>query len=243
MGLIVHDIAVALDPKRLLSSRLLWWQARTFFAHKEALPLMHSSAAVAGRALIMLAFIVGIPAFALSGASWSQLVKRLQDFNWSTITDLAFVPASNSTSRPMAGQGPVEPIQTEAPHTMSATPAPAIETPTAPGTVSSAVVPTAYQAPVEASATALPTAKPSDQFSSIEHRLRQLGATYYLLESWGSQQQMYRFYCKMAIGGSAEFTRYFESTHGDPLQAMLEVLRQVEAWHNGTNKQELTARK
>ena len=68
----------------------------------------------------------------------------------------------------------------------------------------------------------------ADPFRYIQDRLRQLGATYYLLESWGNQQQMYRFYCKMAVGGSAAYTRCFEATNANPLQAMRQVLRQVE---------------
>jgi hypothetical protein len=45
---------------------------------------------------------------------------------------------------------------------------------------------------------------------------------------------MYRFYCKMAVGGSAHYTRCFEATHADPVQAMGQVLGQVEAWRGGT---------
>ena len=68
------------------------------------------------------------------------------------------------------------------------------------------------------------------QFASIEGRLRQLGATYYMLESWGDQEQLYRFYCRVAVGGNANYTRYFEATHFEPLAAMTEVLNQVETW-------------
>ena len=73
----------------------------------------------------------------------------------------------------------------------------------------------------------------SDPFHLIQDRLKELGATYYLLESWGTQQQMYRFYCRMAIGGNPNYTHYFESMESDPVQAMLGVLRQVETWHQG----------
>jgi len=69
-----------------------------------------------------------------------------------------------------------------------------------------------------------------DQFNEIQGRLRELGATRYLLEYWGSRQQLYRFYCKMAVAGNPSYTRYFEHTDSDPLRAMAEVLRQVEAW-------------
>ena len=70
-------------------------------------------------------------------------------------------------------------------------------------------------------------------FTHIQDRLRQLGATYYLLESWGSREQLYRFYCKVAVGGNPDYTRYFETSDSDPVRAMREVLRQVEAWRVG----------
>jgi hypothetical protein len=210
---------------------------------KEAPVSKQSSVAVVARALVMLACIVAIPAFALSGSSWSEIVKKLREFDasavWNQIS--ANIPGSGTKNEPAASQRPVEPAQTKtevgtASNSVSGgaipqnltEPAPvfispvATALPTQPATAS-AVVPAAYQSPSE----------PSDQFISVEHRLRKLGATYYLLETWGNQQQMYRFYCKMAIGGSTEFTRYFEATHGEPLQAMLDVLRQVEAWKSG----------
>ena len=78
----------------------------------------------------------------------------------------------------------------------------------------------------EASATA-------DPFSYTQDRLRKMGATYYLLESWGGQQRLYRFYCKMAVGGNPNYTRYFEAIEPDPLRAMSQVLQQVENWRLG----------
>ncbi|MCC6126474.1 MAG: hypothetical protein IT426_16060 [Pirellulales bacterium] len=90
-----------------------------------------------------------------------------------------------------------------------------------------AVVPASYQAPAENAPGA------ANAFSQIQDRLKQLGATYYLLETWGNRQQFYRFYCKMAVAGNTDFTHCFEATDADPLQAMADVLKQVEAWRNG----------
>lgn len=73
----------------------------------------------------------------------------------------------------------------------------------------------------------------NDRFTSIQQRLRELGATYFLLESWGSQGQLYRFYCKMAIGGNSNYNRYFEATDADAIQVMSKVLNEVEAWRAG----------
>jgi hypothetical protein len=74
----------------------------------------------------------------------------------------------------------------------------------------------------------LPT--PTGQFRHIQQRLRELGATYSLLETWGDQGQLYRFYCRMAMAGGSQLTRYFEATDADPLSAMATVLEQVETW-------------
>ena len=108
-------------------------------------------------------------------------------------------------------------------------------------------MPASYQASLDAALDAAPFAQPSpaapqpnaqppaavDQFVYVQQRLRQLGATYYLLEAWGSDRQLYRFYCKMAVGGNASYTRYFEATDSNPLQAMAQVLQQVETWCSG----------
>ncbi len=118
----------------------------------------------------------------------------------------------------------------------------------------STVVPAGYQTPAGSDASLPPAVNvagpittteapaPSDPFRSIPDRLRQLGATYYLLESWGSEPQMYRFYCKMAMGGNADYTRYFEAADADPLQAMVQVLQQVETWRGGSRNEEVGTR-
>ena len=70
-------------------------------------------------------------------------------------------------------------------------------------------------------------------FLGIQQRLRGLGATYYRLESWGSQQPLFRFQCEMALDESPHLTRHFEATDGDPLRAMSKVLAEVEGWKAG----------
>ena len=102
------------------------------------------------------------------------------------------------------------------------------------------MVPAGYEAAIDPAAHAAPatspaatTPKAADPFLHTQKRLQQLGATYYLLESWGGQQQLYRFYCKMAVGGNPNYTRYFEAIESDPLRAMSQVLGQVESWRAG----------
>ena len=67
----------------------------------------------------------------------------------------------------------------------------------------------------------------------MERRLREFGATYYLLETWGNDSEYYRFHCKMAIANNPTHTRQFEATDTDPAAAMGRVVEQVEAWRAG----------
>jgi hypothetical protein len=73
------------------------------------------------------------------------------------------------------------------------------------------------------------------QFRHMEQRLKELGATYYLLETWGSNGDRYRFYCQVALAGNTDYghNRVFQATDADPLQAMKSVLDQVELWRTG----------
>jgi hypothetical protein len=72
-----------------------------------------------------------------------------------------------------------------------------------------------------------------DPFTAMERKLRQYGATYYLLETWGNNGELFRFHCKMAIGNNPNYTRHFEATDRDALRAMSQVLERVETWRAG----------
>ena len=74
---------------------------------------------------------------------------------------------------------------------------------------------------------------PADQFKYVQERLRQLGATYYLLETCGDQKAEFRFFCKMSVGGNPRVNIPFWCIDADPLKAMTQVLKQVEAWQGG----------
>jgi hypothetical protein len=190
---------------------------------------MQSSAAVAVRALVMLACAVAVPALAMSGASWSEVLKKFQDIRWPAIlSPAAASPAMAESEAPRfpplgpAVRPPVATCVTEAPHSgcdeMGTGSEPA---------GSNCGKSASREVPVPI----------SSQPRSAEHRLQELGtrlqrlgATYYVLETWGSQQQLYRCYCKVAVAGNAGYTHCFEAVHGEPLQAMLQVLQQVETW-------------
>jgi hypothetical protein len=69
----------------------------------------------------------------------------------------------------------------------------------------------------------------TDNSTQIQQRLHQLGATYFLLETWGNRRELYRFCCEVPINGSSGFVRHFEATHAEPIEAMTRVLQEVES--------------
>jgi len=73
----------------------------------------------------------------------------------------------------------------------------------------------------------------NDQFKQVLDRLKQLGATYFVLEPCGDQEGEYRFYCRMSIGGNRRVTKPFCCFDCDPLKAMAHVLKDVEVWQTG----------
>ena len=170
---------------------------------------MRGSASTAFRAFLMLACSVAIPVLAIWGASWSEIVKKFQNIPCPAILNLASAspstPASSDAPR-FAQQG------------LAAEPRPIPIA--APGLPIAPVGPTR-------------TAAVPSECREIQERLQRLGATYYVLESWGNDQQLYRFCCKMAVAGNADYVHCFEATHSDPLQAMQQVLQQVETWRQG----------
>jgi hypothetical protein len=71
---------------------------------------------------------------------------------------------------------------------------------------------------------------PPGYFREAELRLRQLGATYYRLETLEPQASHYRFFCKVALGPNEEESLAFFATDRDPLSAIEQVIRQIEGW-------------
>ena len=189
----------------------------------------HGSATTAFRAFLMLACSVAIPVLAIWGASWSEIAKKFQNIRCPAILNLASAspstPAAASDAPRFAPRG----LEIEPQSTPIIAPAlPVGDRPNSRvgenGTVPCAAI--APAAPVRSAAV------PSD-YREIQERLQKLGATYYVLESWGDDQQLYRFCCKMAVAGHADYVHCFEATHSDPLQAMQQVLQQVETWRDG----------
>jgi hypothetical protein len=73
----------------------------------------------------------------------------------------------------------------------------------------------------------------NNQLNYVLNRLHKLGATYFVLDTYGDEIREFRFYCKMSIGGNPRVTRPFWCSDSDPLKAMSQVLKQVEDWRSG----------
>jgi hypothetical protein len=196
-----------------------------------------SSAVVALRALIMLLCLVALPLAALFGSSLPAVIKAVREGRWPVLTHTS---PSSGARRDLDEPPRFEPSAPLPPAAAGGTASPAARPPGAnlaagspPQPWSAAgpkkpadVVQAGYNAPLPGASPVMPAA--ADPYTFAQDRLRQLGATYYLLETWGQQQ--YRFFCRMAIGGNPHFTKHFEATDSDPLRAIAGVLRQVESW-------------
>lgn len=197
---------------------------------------MQSSASVMFRAMVMLACLVAIPLAAVFGGSLPEMFKTLLRRHWPSESASAHaLPGDGSRFQPIGSTdaaGPATPDPNLRENSLPIVAPPKMGYADRPVPVSG----TDGKSPVAVgpsdSAVARASA-PVDQFIYLQDRLRKYGATHYLLESWGNQEQLYRFCCKMAVEGSPNYTRYFEATDSDPLRTMAQVLQQVEAWRAG----------
>jgi hypothetical protein len=194
-----------------------------------------SSGAVFFRAAVMLTFLAAIPLVALSGSSLPDVIRKALE---------KYLPS-------LSGNKPEKPAETlaEAPpftgEKSTGGNRESVYAASSPGVLQAAIVPSQiadpgvvpakYQTPVEGpSVPADRTPAVNDEgFLRIQNRLRSLGAKYYLLETWGNDRRLYRFYCEMGVVGDGDFIRCFEATHSDPVGAMQAVLSQVEDWRAG----------
>jgi hypothetical protein len=209
-----------------------------------------SAATVAFRALVMLGFIIGVPLIAFNGSSLPEQAKKMLDKVWPAITSA--ISAKTADLLAEAPRFDAKTQNSQPPQTLSVIANPVAQAGannqpdllyrSAPenGNAQSArqapnILPVDYQTAIEPinnqGQGGLQAA--TNPFMAMQDRLRQLGATYYLLETWGNQRQLFRFYCQMAVGGNSNYTHYFEAINANPLQAMSDVLRQVEDWRGG----------
>jgi len=91
-------------------------------------------------------------------------------------------------------------------------------------------VPAQLPGPRSDQAAALPSFVETPESQEIQRQLREWGASYYALETWGAQGDFYRFQARMAAGGGAGYVRHFDAIDRDALGAMASVLDQVKRW-------------
>jgi hypothetical protein len=216
-----------------------------------------SSATIAFRALVMLVFIIGIPLVAFNGSSLPDRAKKLLEKVWPAIASAISTKTSSTLPEappydlksqiPLAVSGPTPIGMSNPPGQLAANNQPNLLPPQVLGgnsarinQPSSNIVPADYQTAVEPNINIINKGYNTGQtdtnpFMTMQDRLRGLGATYYLLETWGNQRQFFRFYCQMSVGGNSSYTRYFEAINANPLEAMADVLRQVNDWRGGGN--------
>lgn len=204
------------------------------------------------RTLVMLSCLVAVPALALVGAPVSKLFRPLIDADWPGKAETYLKglvgrlggDSKEAAAKPAAIVPAPEilPAVDESAPAAAPPPLAAADIAAAPPTGLPGGMPAPHQAglseetaapPVEQTAQLDPARSPAvqaDPFQAMQHRLRELGATYYLLETWGPAGEMYRFHCRMAIDAQGLATRHFEATADDPLVAMGRVLGEIEPW-------------
>jgi len=202
---------------------------------------MQASFVVFFRATVMFACLVVLPLIAVTGSGDLQRLKPV--VHWCR----GFLERTWASNKAVAAQSP--PSELGAAPSFPPRRAAADVVPTKSIGLGTALPPMAVrtEAPPIPAATVptgpprvgLPPPSPVERGSGgsvalegLERRLRDLGATYYLLEKWGDAGGLYRFHCRMALADNPEQYRYFESTDRDPERAMADVVRQVEQWRS-----------
>jgi hypothetical protein len=204
-----------------------------------------SSVVVMFRAFVMLVCLIAIPLAALLGPSLPEVIKAAKEGRWPDLTKAIGMASSSEPARdeaprfvpaPPPAAIPVEPAAT-AGNLSPQTPVPSgvvpasYESPTGPGNGIGESPEVVFPQDVADSAK-LPVPS-ADALVQAQEKLRKLGATYYVLEYWGKEQNQFRFHCRMAVGGNPNYTRPFQAIENDPLQAIAKVVQEVEAWRAG----------
>ena len=192
---------------------------------------MQSSTTVMIRAMVMLGCLVAIPLVAIFGKS---LPRILGEFSGSQAAP-APAPTHQMFARSPAANQPPPALQPEAVSGQSAPgpvahPAPVVrETGPSPTKMASANPPI-QPASFEAVSPAAPVQHARSTADFVESRLQQIPNVQYRIEYRGGQQPFYRFVCGVPLADGPDLLQYFQANDVDRDRAMVDVLRQVEAW-------------
>jgi len=70
----------------------------------------------------------------------------------------------------------------------------------------------------------------TQDFETLEIRLKALGATYYKLEKWGNRGELFRFSCFVTPPKGYTYEKYFQSIGSDVVTVMQTVIVDIERW-------------
>jgi hypothetical protein len=223
---------------------------------------MESSTVIAFRAMVMLACLIIVPLAAIFGSQFPDVVKSvLIDRIWPPADKVVATDSLSQPDAPPFSTAPAPGWHSDTPPAANSAPgfnpsmgraipaAPAaIEPTSAWNSADSQVRHAMHEVPSVPSrdgnlpaataggmnpGAALSTPAQTDRFTWMEHRLRDFGASYYVLELLANGGERYRFFCQFPLANNPGRTRNFEATDTDPLRAMTRVVDQVEAWRTG----------
>lgn len=215
---------------------------------------MQSPLALTVRALVMLVCLVAAPLFAIFGRSTPQVVENFLDQAASALKDEASGPApAASVSLAAAEEAPLfRPLASAAtgsgntlappgPFLLASHSAAVNDAPTVTQTGSIANAPVGQTSGSAAMprtgierAGAPPSGDAASPFAGLETALRALGASQYVLETWGERGESYRFSCRLKSLDRSQPDRVFETVDGDAIEAMSKVLRQIQAYRDAS---------
>lgn len=73
--------------------------------------------------------------------------------------------------------------------------------------------------------------KPKGRYGELEDELKELGATYYRLETWGDRGEYFKFSCYMPNPNEpGNLLKHFQAVEGDDIEAMKKVLQDIRTW-------------
>ncbi|WP_146118943.1 hypothetical protein [Blastopirellula marina] len=182
-----------------------------------------SSASVTMRSLVMLAFLIFLPAAAIAPDGLQRVVAAFQqsESEVAPAPDVPEKPLNKSATRSVVHEEPPSPAfpLAEDPFAES------LQSPE-----SDKIVPV-FDEHGPSLGKALDGIL-SQRSSELEQQLQQLGASYYRLEAWGEKPRIYRFHCmaRVRMAGQEE-TKRFEATAEHPIDAMQKTLDLVRGWH------------
>ncbi len=193
---------------------------------REAFRRQESPGVLFFRVAVMLSCLILLPLAAILGSAFPNLVKSQIIERITSLAGLQSYPGQTPPSAFADGTAPSPERAVEAPRWNNVQRAPAWQPAVSPMAAHQVDYTTNMPEPPPHAVEPIP--QTADHFTDIQQRLRSYGANHYALESFGNGGELYRFQCTFPSPGWNSTTN-FQATDRDPLVAMANVLKQVEA--------------